>query len=48
MHLHFIIEESAGIYTPLLFRRPKKFSNLSNFLSDSMLGRASISIIEKE
>lgn len=48
MHLHFMMKEWVGIYTPLLFRRPKKFSNLSSFLSDSMLGLASISIHNKK
>ncbi len=34
-------------FKPLLFKRPKKFSNLSSFLSDSMFGRTSISGKEK-
>lgn len=36
--------KSAENYAPLLLRRPKKLSNLSSFLSDSMFGWASISI----
>lgn len=31
------------MYIPLLFKRPKKLSNLSSFLSDSISGLASIS-----
>lgn len=38
--------ESAEKYAPLLLRRPKKLSNLSSFLSDSMFGWASISTNE--
>lgn len=35
--------KSPRMYLPLLFKRPKKLSNLSSFLSDSMSGLASIS-----
>lgn len=35
--------KSLRMCLPLLFKRPKKLSNLSSFLSDSMSGLASIS-----